>query len=548
MSSKQYLSDVATRHAVFLQRYAKGQSKDAIKVLNRLRRTLIKRLEKEPTIFQRNRLNAVLNDINGLAKLGFNEIKQQATSSIEKLAVSEAKYSANLFNKATDGVEFAIPSDSALIANVMQANMSVGLNAGLTLNEALSSFSKEKSKQILQIVNDGVTLGDTTEQIARSLSNTINTLQRRQITTLASTMANHTSSISRKSVYDANDDILDGYQWLATLDNRTTLICGSRDGEKYPDETGFSPYPPAHWGCRSTTIPSIKPEYDVGKDLDGTRPAVGADGVESVSSRSTYSGWLKKQPKDFVDEALGTERSKLFRSGKLKLTKFVDPTGKAYTLRQLEKTNKLTVYGNNTVSKINKRTIKMPSGKMETFTVHKHGNIDILVQDGMNKDYVKQQITVPKMKEYINQVPIKHRGGLKEVRIMDEYFQDGGIINKNSVATFDIDTKHLEFYRNSKLSVDKIDDIIGGTVRHEIGHITESNLPDSFLKDWKKAIKADGAYISDYAKTDIYEDVAETLMNHWSPARNERRVVDMFFESRAEILKKYGIDAGVSPL
>jgi len=37
MSTTQYLTDAATRHQVFLQRYGAGQSKEAQKTLNRLK-------------------------------------------------------------------------------------------------------------------------------------------------------------------------------------------------------------------------------------------------------------------------------------------------------------------------------------------------------------------------------------------------------------------------------------------------------------------------------------------------------------------------------
>jgi hypothetical protein len=37
MSTQQFLMDAATRHQVFLQRYGNGRSKEAVKLLNRLR-------------------------------------------------------------------------------------------------------------------------------------------------------------------------------------------------------------------------------------------------------------------------------------------------------------------------------------------------------------------------------------------------------------------------------------------------------------------------------------------------------------------------------
>ncbi len=342
MSTQQYLIDAATRHQVFLQRYGGGQAKEALTVLNRLRRAINARLSQEPTVFQAQRLEAVLKDISALSIEAFHNISNQTIDGSKELAKSEAAFSAKLFDKATVNTEFTIPADTVLIANVMQSAMKANVNSAITIEEALRQFSEAKTKQIAQIISDGVVLGDTTPVIARNVGETINTLNRRQLDTLVRTITNHTSSVARKEIYSANSDIMDGYKWIATLDNRTTMICAGRDGVVYQDMTG-SPVPPAHWGCRSTTIPVISPEFDIGAKLKGQRPAISAGGVEQVSGRTTYGGWLKKQPKDFVDEALGVERSKLFRSGKLAIDKFTDPTGRIYTLKELESLNPMAL-------------------------------------------------------------------------------------------------------------------------------------------------------------------------------------------------------------
>jgi hypothetical protein len=44
MSTQQFLMDAATRHQVFLQRYGNGRSKEAVKLLNRLRKKINARL------------------------------------------------------------------------------------------------------------------------------------------------------------------------------------------------------------------------------------------------------------------------------------------------------------------------------------------------------------------------------------------------------------------------------------------------------------------------------------------------------------------------
>ena len=53
-----------------------------------------------------------------------------------------------------------------------------------------------------------------------------------------------------------------------------------------------------------------------------------------VPEAETYQSWLKKKPAAFQDEVLGPNRAKLFREG-MALDRFVDQSGKEYTLKQL---------------------------------------------------------------------------------------------------------------------------------------------------------------------------------------------------------------------
>lgn len=256
MSSTQYISDASTRHQVFLQRYGAGQSKEAVRALNRLRRDIMARLAQEPTQFQAQRLTAVLKDIEELSALAFKDMATNIKFGAMQLAANEAEFSAQLYNRATSA-NFSLPSEGALLAAVEIAPMTAPIgHKAITIDEALQAFGIKKAKQIVQTITDGVVLGDTTPVISRKLSETITTLQRRQLDTLVRTITNHVSSVSRAALYEANSDIINGYKWISTLDNRTTLICASRDGKTYP--VG-GPLPPAHWGaCVENTLITTK--------------------------------------------------------------------------------------------------------------------------------------------------------------------------------------------------------------------------------------------------------------------------------------------------
>ena len=54
-----------------------------------------------------------------------------------------------------------------------------------------------------------------------------------------------------------------------------------------------------------------------------------------VAETETYQTWLSKKSPAFQDDVLGKSRGKLFRAG-MTLDRFVDTSGKEYTLKQLK--------------------------------------------------------------------------------------------------------------------------------------------------------------------------------------------------------------------
>ncbi|MNP07835.1 hypothetical protein D3C76_998780 [compost metagenome] len=78
----------------------------------------------------------------------------------------------------------------------------------------------------------------------------------------------------------------------------------------------------------------LKDEF--AREIPGsTRPSVGPDGVEQVSSKTSYAEWLARQPAAFQRDVLGPARYELFSKGELSIDRFVDDDGKTLTLKQL---------------------------------------------------------------------------------------------------------------------------------------------------------------------------------------------------------------------
>lgn len=60
-----------------------------------------------------------------------------------------------------------------------------------------------------------------------------------------------------------------------------------------------------------------------------------AERTAQGEKRESYGAWLRAQPAEVQDGALGPVRAKLFREGKLEIEKFTDPRGRPLTLEQL---------------------------------------------------------------------------------------------------------------------------------------------------------------------------------------------------------------------
>ena len=89
--------------------------------------------------------------------------------------------------------------------------------------------------------------------------------------------------------------VSDRYQWVSVLDSGTTDICRGRNGNVYEYATG--PRPPAHYRCRSTTVPVLAPQ---------------------PLAVPTYFGWIRQQPQAILVDLLGATRANGLQSGNLR--------------------------------------------------------------------------------------------------------------------------------------------------------------------------------------------------------------------------------------
>ena len=336
MAGKNKLLDMSIKHSVLTQRYAASQFALLNSFIRRLEQLSLETL---PKILggSKKRLEANLVAFREAAALSFKASKQTQMEAYKTFAQYEAQVHTQILNSTK--ANFVIPNTAQLQQSVFSHVITFtpgnrqgkGLNIGNTLNK----FGIKKTAEIVTVLRQGYALGETNNVVSQRIQEVV-PMQLRQASTLTRTVTNFISSQTRQVVLQANEDIIEGYQVVATLDANSCLDCSPRDGVVMSvDEFDF---PPFHYNCRCTFIPVIKQQFR-SDDIESAavRPSEGASGVELLSGKTTYSGWLRTQPASFQDEVLGVTKGKLFRITGVGLDKFVDEQYRPYTLEQLTK-------------------------------------------------------------------------------------------------------------------------------------------------------------------------------------------------------------------
>lgn len=339
MSANGFLIDRLTRHQILIQRLASGHVKDSLHILRAMARDIRAALGRQDlTDFQTARLVALQLDIQAITSAAGVQLREQAAVNLQKFAEYEAQFTLTLLQGAVT-VELAGVSAVALGEAVTSAQMTLvsGQNTIRTsFSGMFDTFAAGASREVMTTVQAGITAGSTNAEIVRNVMSLVNNRTRAQAETVVRTAANAAGTIARNEVYAANADVLEGSEWVATLDSRTRVAHAVLDGRVFP--IGHGPQTPLGYNCRCIRVPVVDKRFAVLRE-----GATRASYQGPVSAQRAYGGWLRDQPEAFQVEMLGPERARLFRSGGLSLDKFADDSGRAYTLEQLRAREGITM-------------------------------------------------------------------------------------------------------------------------------------------------------------------------------------------------------------
>jgi len=336
------LLDDSIRHNIETQAYSNYQVRRMLTILNKtdldLSIEIRKALEKAPNTLNMARLDSLLKSVRELNQEAYTQLYDALAVEMQDLTEYEGQYQLNLFKNV-------IPVDLGFATIATQQVYAAALARpfqGRILREWASNLEAGKLQHIKDAIAIGYVENETIDQTVRRIVGTkalnykdgLLEIDRRHAEAVVRTAVSHFSNYVRDSFFEANESVIKGYQYTATLDARTTLLCSSRDGKVFA--IGKSkPAIPAHFNCRSVYVAVVKSFNELGLDADkfpaSTRSSIDGQVPDDV----TYQSWLKAKPAAYQDEILGKAKGKLFRSGGLTLDRFVSRSGHEYSLAEL---------------------------------------------------------------------------------------------------------------------------------------------------------------------------------------------------------------------
>lgn len=373
-TANQQLLDAFIRHQTYLVRYSgsvRNYTLGLVQETDRdVRRTVLDNLNEFDGIITPGairRLKAIFNEISTSRGKAWQRATDKLLEHLRELGEKEP-----LFTKAlmmTTAPVMLAPSmpDTELLKTLVDR---LPYNGSL-VSEWMTSLAVQDMRRIQGAIQVGMAAGESSKDILRRIE-IAGILTRRQTETLVRTSVQHVANEARDLFIHENADIITEELYVATLDARTTPICRSLDGKKFP--IGKGPRPPMHFSCRSLRVPAFdgvmfgsRPykasttkqllnEYTAEKGLSkaskreelprGSRGAYDAWArtrvrqlTGTVPNPETYQTWLKKQTVTFQEDVLGVTKSKLFRDGGLTLDRFIAEDGSELTLSQLARSH-----------------------------------------------------------------------------------------------------------------------------------------------------------------------------------------------------------------
>ena len=298
------------------------------------------------------RLESLLKKLEKQLNVQAGSWRSDVEKQLKDFAKYEIQYQAETIGKWVE-MNLTEPSVTQVWAAAQFNPVQISPTQFVDFNKWLSSWGTDEVARLVMGVKNGFVQGLTTREIIKNVvgAGGLADVSLRNAKTIVQTSVMHVASEARLETYKENDDIIIGYEIVATLDSRTSTFCKSIDGTVVLFTDEKQPRPIFHCLCRTTTKPKLSSEFD-SLDKGATRASNGATGGKPVSAELTYYSWLQQQPAAFQDEVLGKTKGSIFRNSGLSAEEFrkiaIDDLGNPLTLKELaDRDNRVASYLSN---------------------------------------------------------------------------------------------------------------------------------------------------------------------------------------------------------
>lgn len=328
------------KYQISLERYKNGIANDIIQLLDNANIEMAGYIKKTQSVATKARYKQIAKKLNEISK----QLKERVEQNIDVDAV--IKYELNKENNLFEKIKKLFKGDTGKISFIYPSVEQIKTSAlfrpvidGLTFQSYLDSIEAGLFNTWDSAVRTGYLTGIPTKQIVSNVIGGVSqidklkkagTLQpfRNNVYANTRTLLQSFAEETRERVYKENEQYFgDGeykYEYLATLDARTCLVCADYDGKKFKT-LEEAPHVPQHRNCRCLIIPY----FDIKDDTRASR-----DG--QVDSKTSFEDWLEEQDEKTKIDVLGKTRYKLFQEG-VKINQFVD-NGRVLTIEELFET------------------------------------------------------------------------------------------------------------------------------------------------------------------------------------------------------------------
>lgn len=156
---------------------------------------------------------------------------------------------------ANEGIKYANAKDS--IKNALKSPNNLVM--GHTINDHFKHLESTTVRKLRGEIYNGFDNGLGIQEINRNIRNTIGNLNRNQINAVVRTSIFEATENTRNSLYENYfDDVIVGYTYSTTIDNRRSDYCTTAHGYFTKSLKTAKYRPKSHYMCRSLWLPETK--------------------------------------------------------------------------------------------------------------------------------------------------------------------------------------------------------------------------------------------------------------------------------------------------